>query len=181
MSNRRKVLIFLFILAAVVIIDRAGKYLATECLADGLRRSYLADLLRLEYMHNTGAILGLGSQLPEGIRRWLMPVSTILILIWVSVMLVRDRKFGWVAAGFCLVWAGGFANLVDRIAYGQVVDFFNLGIGEIRTGTSNLADVAIMAGIPLILIGWLPSKPKESGIDAPGGDSAGSSLQGGVS
>lgn len=178
MGNRKKIMIFLIILVTVLFIDRAGKYLATEYLADGVRRSYLADLLRLEFMHNTGAILGLGSQLPEAIRRWIMPVSTIVILIWVSIILVRDRKFGWAAAGFCLVWAGGFANLVDRIAYGQVVDFFNLGIGEIRTGTSNLADVAIMVGIPLILIGWMPSKPKESGIDAPGGESAGISSQG---
>jgi signal peptidase II len=164
-KDRKKIIAFLIITAAVYLVDRAGKYLATEHLADGLRRSYLADLLRLEYIHNSGAILGLGSQLPEQIRRWLMPLATIAILIWVSVMLIREKGFGWAAAGFCLVWGGGFANLVDRIAYGEVVDFFNIGIGSVRTGTSNLADVAIMAAIPLILIGWWPRTAEDESAD----------------
>jgi signal peptidase II len=169
-SNRRKLLVFLIFVVAVLLADRAGKYLATEFLSDGMRHSYLADLLRLEYMQNSGAILGLGSQLPDGIRRPLMPLTTVAILIWVSIMLVRDRGFGWAAAGFSLVWGGGFANLIDRVAYGQVVDFFNLGIGTVRTGTSNLADVAIVIGIPLILIGWWPSKPAAVGAEGDGAD-----------
>ena len=59
------------------------------------------------------------------------------------------------------MWAGGFSNLVDRLAYGKVFDFFNLGFGAVRTGTSNLADVAIMAGIPLIAIGWWRTKQEQ--------------------
>ena len=156
MADRRKLFSFLIITAAVYFIDRAGKYLAIEYLAGGLSRSYLGDLLRLEFVKNTGALLGFGSQLPEEIRRWVMPLSTIAILIWVSVLLAREKRFGWAAAGFALVWGGGFANLADRIAFGEVVDFFNIGIGSLRTGTSNLADVAIVVGIPLILIGWWP-------------------------
>ncbi len=179
MIRFKKIILFVIILGAVFFVDRAGKYLATVYLADGLRHSCLAGLLRLEYMHNSGAILGLGSQLPEEIRRWLMPLATIVILVWVSVILIREKGFGWAAAGFSLVWGGGFANLADRIAYGQVVDFFNLGVGEIRTGTSNLADLAIVAGIPLILIGWLPSKPKESGTDAKSDASVEKGLSGG--
>ena len=160
MSNRRKLLWFLVFVTAVLLIDQAGKYLATQYLSDGLRRAYLGDLLRLEYMKNPGAILGLGSQLPETIRRWFMPLATVVILVWVSIMLVREKGFGRAAAGFALVWGGGFANLIDRVAFGEVVDFFNLGVGNtLRTGTSNLADVAIVIGIPLILIGWWPSKP----------------------
>jgi signal peptidase II len=164
-SNRRRLLLFMAFVAGVLLIDQAGKFLATEYLVDGLRRSYLADILRLEYMKNTGAILGLGSKLPDEIRRWLMPSTTIVILIAVSGMLIREAKSGWGTAGLSLVWAGGFANLVDRIAYGEVVDFFNLGIGAVRTGTSNLADVAIMIGIPMILIGWRPSKEPTPSID----------------
>ena len=48
--------------------------------------------------------------------------------------------------------AGGLSNLVDRIAMGSVIDFLNIGIGPIRTGIFNVADVAIMAGIALLLV-----------------------------
>jgi signal peptidase II len=152
--NRRKVLGFLAVVAAVLVVDRIGKQLATKYLVGGESHSYLADTVRLEFTRNAGAILGLGSQLPEGLRNWLLPVLTAAVLILVLVLLVREPGFGLGAAGLSLAWGGGFANFIDRLVYGEVVDFFNLGIGEVRTGISNLADVAIMVGIPLILIGW---------------------------
>jgi signal peptidase II len=145
---------FTVVTGAVVFIDHAGKLLAAHFLAEGVRHSFLADVLRVEPVFNTGAILGLGSQLPDGIRVWLLPVLTAAVLIWVGGMLIREKQFGWAFAGLSLVWAGGFSNLVDRAVYGRVFDFFNVGIGPFRSGTSNLADVAILAGLPLILIGW---------------------------
>jgi signal peptidase II len=48
--------------------------------------------------------------------------------------------------------AGGISNLVDRIALGRVIDFLNVGIGPFRTGIFNVADVAIMAGIAVLLV-----------------------------
>jgi signal peptidase II len=154
----KKIGVFVLIVAAVAVIDHAGKLIAAYGLADGARYSYLADFLRLEALTNTGAILGLGSQLPETIRTWMMPVVTLAVLIWVSVLLLRETDCGAAFAGLSLVWAGGFSNLVDRLAYGKVFDFFNFGFGTVRTGTSNLADVAILAGIPLIAIGWWRTK-----------------------
>ena len=47
--------------------------------------------------------------------------------------------------GFVLFLAGGLSNLTDRIAIGSVIDFLNVGIGPLRTGIFNVADVAIMA------------------------------------
>jgi lipoprotein signal peptidase len=154
----KKIGAFVMITAVVVLVDHVGKLLAAAFLADGVRHSYLADFLRLEAVINTGAILGLGSQLPDALRVWVMPAVTAAVLVWVSGMLIREKEFGAACAGLSLVWAGGFSNLVDRLAYGQVFDFFNFGIGTVRTGTSNLADVAILAGIPLIAIGWWRSK-----------------------
>jgi signal peptidase II len=160
-KDRKQLAIFALIVAAVVIIDHAAKLIAAAYLDEGARYSYLADFLRLEAVHNTGAILGLGSQLPENLRVWMMPAVTIAVLIWVSVMLFRETECGAAYIGLTLVWAGGFSNLVDRLAYGQVFDFFNMGFNSIRTGTSNLADVAIVIGIPLISIGWLRAKKEE--------------------
>lgn len=170
---QKAVLAFVVIVALIVLIDHISKLLAADFLADGLRRSYLADAIRLEAVFNTGAILGLGSQLPEGIRTWVMPFVTAAVLIWVSVLLIREREFGLATVGLSLVWAGGFSNLVDRMAYGQVFDFMNIGVGVIRTGIFNLADMAIMAGIPVITIGWLRSKQVrgEAGIEDKSGSS----------
>jgi signal peptidase II len=161
----RKIGAFAICVTVVTVLDHTVKLLALAFLSDGQRYAYLRDVVRIEGTYNTGAILGLGSQLPDGIRAWVMPFVTVLILIWVSVLLIRERGFGLAAAGLSLVWAGGFSNLVDRLAYGQVYDFANLGIGPVfRTGIFNVADMVIVAGIPLILIGWLRTKSPQPQI-----------------
>jgi signal peptidase II len=57
--------------------------------------------------------------------------------------------------GVCLVLAGGASNWVDRVVRGSVVDFLNVGVGPLRTGIFNVADVAIMVGVALLLVGGL--------------------------
>jgi signal peptidase II len=59
----------------------------------------------------------------------------------------------WGITGGALIVGGGFSNLIDRLFHnGAVVDLLHIGIGRVRTGIFNLAEVAIMAGIGLMLI-----------------------------
>ena len=52
--------------------------------------------------------------------------------------------------GVALLIAGGGSNWLDRITRGSVIDFLNVGIGPVRTGVFNVADVAIVMGVALI-------------------------------
>ncbi len=52
-----------------------------------------------------------------------------------------------------LVLSGGIGNLLDRLLHdGRVIDFMNVGIGSLRTGIFNVADVCIMIGISLVVL-----------------------------
>ena len=53
--------------------------------------------------------------------------------------------------GVSLFAAGGASNLLDRVIYGNVIDFMNVGIGSVRTGIFNVADMAIMLGAAIVL------------------------------
>ena len=66
--------------------------------------------------------------------------------------------------------AGGGSNLVDRALHGAVVDFLNVGIGPLRTGIFNVADMAIMLGAALLVVeGWRGGdSPKWEGRSAKG-------------
>ena len=44
------------------------------------------------------------------------------------------------------------SNLLDRITYGKVIDFMNLGLGPVRTGIFNVADMAIMLGAAIVVV-----------------------------
>ena len=64
-------------------------------------------------------------------------------------------RSGWprrALLGATLFVAGGASNLVDRITYGTVIDFMNAGIGPLRTGVFNVADMAIMLGAGILVI-----------------------------
>ena len=47
---------------------------------------------------------------------------------------------------------GGVSNWIDRLLHGRVVDFLNVGIGSLRTGIFNVADVAIMAAVAMLVL-----------------------------
>ncbi len=52
-----------------------------------------------------------------------------------------------------LIFSGGVSNLIDRFAHnGYVIDFLNLGVGSLRTGIFNVADIAIALGALLLLM-----------------------------
>jgi signal peptidase II len=66
-----------------------------------------------------------------------------------------SRWEGWPALGLTLFIAGAASNWIDRVVRGSVVDFLNLGIQSVRTGIFNVADVAIMVGVALVVVGEL--------------------------
>lgn len=138
---------------ATIGCDRVSKHVAQSILADASRQSFLGDTVRLEYVENTGAFLGLGAEWPAGARWALFTVGNAVLLAVVVGVAIRHRWSGLSAAGTALFVSGGLSNLLDRALRGSVPDFLNLGIGPIRTGIFNVADVAIMLGVALLLVG----------------------------
>jgi signal peptidase II len=135
--------------------DRVTKHVAAASLSDGHVRSYLSDTIRLQYVENTGGVLGLGAELPSSVRMTLFTAVTGMVLVGLAVIAMRHRWQGWLLAGAWLVVAGGASNWIDRLVRGSVVDFMNVGIGPLRTGIFNVADVAIMLGVAMVAwTGW---------------------------
>ena len=63
-----------------------------------------------------------------------------------------------------LLLAGGIGNLIDRTFHGGlVIDFLNVGIGPLRTGIFNVADMAIMAGFGLLILYSVGFRDGQSG------------------
>ena len=146
-ARHRAVLLSLALLT--IGCDRVTKHLAVVRLHGLPRQSFLADTLRLEYAENRGAFLSLGAHCPAPVRTLLFTLGASLILAGVAIVGLRQHLTVRVAVGLTLAWAGGVSNLVDRAARGSVVDFLNVGVGSLRTGIFNVADVAILAGTVL--------------------------------
>jgi signal peptidase II len=135
--------------------DQVTKALAEEHLAGRPPVLMLGGALRLLYAENTGAFLSLGSGLPEAARLWIFVVITgaVLGLLLVYGLTHRDSLRPFEVVALALVVGGGIGNLIDRIALGLVRDFLFLGVGVLRTGVFNVADMAITGGALLMLGG----------------------------
>ncbi len=148
----RTIVIFLITLGSIA-CDQATKLIAKRYLRPGDYFSYAGDIFRLQYAENSGAFLGLGSSLPDPWRQLIFTVLVGIFLLALLVYLLRSREltsFATVCLAF--ICAGGLSNLIDRIAYdGRVVDFLNVGIGPLRTGIFNVADMAITFGALFML------------------------------
>jgi signal peptidase II len=165
MSPKKRVGVVLFILLISVFLDQATKKMATQMLMGHPPIVYLGNLFRLDYVENPGAFLSLGGTLSPEVRFWVLniAVSVFLLVLFYSVLTSRTMTF-FNTVCLSLVLGGGVSNLIDRFfrQNGQVIDFMNMGIGSLRTGVFNVADVFIMFGIIAYALTTLSAPQAES-------------------
>jgi signal peptidase II len=117
--------------------------------------SLLGGVIELQLVANPGAFLSLGAGLPEAVRHVVLIGLVPLALVLVGVLFWRAPGASpsqVLALG--LISGGGLGNWLDRVfGDGAVTDFVSLGVGALRTGIFNVADVAIVAGLALLLRG----------------------------
>jgi signal peptidase II len=151
--RKRTVLVSLVLLSSVG-CDRVTKEVAEDSLRGLGRISMLRDTARLEYVENRGAFLGVGAKLPEPARTILLTGGVaVMVAVLLGVALLARGNTRLQTAAWALIASGGLGNLWDRIGRdGAVVDFLNLGIGTLRTGVFNVADLAIVVGVGVLAL-----------------------------
>ncbi|MGJ8680049.1 signal peptidase II [Paraglaciecola sp.] len=136
-----------------VALDQATKWYASAHLPKFKMTSYWGDTLRIGYAENTGAFLGLGSSMSDEAKFWIFVCAVGAILLGLLIYIFKTKTQptkGLVALS--LIFSGGISNFYDRATNnGAVIDFLNMGIGSLRTGIFNVADMAIMLGVFMLL------------------------------
>lgn len=139
------------LLAATAGCDRVTKHYAVTTLAGNPGQSYLGDTIRLDYHENAGGFLSTGSTWSPSARTIVFQVANGAFLFGTLILAYRYQWSRLAASGLILFLAGGVSNWIDRVTIGRVVDFLNVGVGPVRTGIFNVADVAIIAGVALLV------------------------------
>jgi len=150
--------LFLAIIIVCVGCDQQTKLMAKEQLSYGQPIEYFDGMFKLIYAENTGAFLGLGDSLSPNLKYlFLIFIPTFVLFLFAATYFKASASFGQFI-GMSLIVGGGIGNLIDRVAYGSVVDFMNLSYGGLRTGIFNFADVAVSTGLILLLFSIYRSK-----------------------
>jgi signal peptidase II len=170
--RRGGLLVFALVVLASVGCDHAAKRAAEQHLAAAEARTLAGGVVHLELTHNFGAFLGMGAELPAPVRQLLLLGMVPLLIALVCLVLVRElgRSVSTMTA-LGLLAGGGLGNWLDRLRQeGAVTDFVSVAIGAFRTAMFNVADVAVMTGLVLVVLAMvrrLPSPPPAA--DAPPG------------
>lgn len=159
MKNNRTLFITILIVVNIA-LDQISKFWVRANVPAGSRSEILGEYFTLHNVENTGAFLGLGSDFNPVLKIILLNVLPVVVLTLVLFHIFRDKtldKFSLI--GFCCIIGGGIANLYDRILYGQVTDFWHIDLGGVfRTGIFNIADVSVMVGMGLLILGNFKKK-----------------------
>jgi signal peptidase II len=143
-----RLLLAVAILSTCIGCDQATKQLASRELKDAPPKTFLGGAIRLEYALNSGGFLSLGGELPKHVRTGFFIGFNVLMMLAICGYLIVRRKTSllmFVAILYFL--AGGVGNLIDRVTNdGLVIDFLNVGVGPLRTGIFNVADMALLFG-----------------------------------
>lgn len=152
MAKKSRWLWFCVVCLVVVVIDQWMKQYALANWKGLPPRSFFYDLFRIQYAPNPGAFLGMFGNLSRELRFLILTILNGVILTGVSVYILFGKNVSkYIFIAFALVVAGGIGNMIDRIRFEFVIDFFNIGIGGLRSGIFNIADMAISAGFIMML------------------------------
>lgn len=145
-----------FLILLVLVLDQSSKYWIAQHLVDN-QLIVWCDFFNLRLAHNTGAAFSLFRNHDGTISLWalvfLIGLATLISLglAW-RLFIWRQTLATLNAISYALILAGAVGNVIDRIRYGYVIDFFDFHIQSWHYATFNVADCAVVIGVLLLLL-----------------------------
>jgi signal peptidase II len=141
---------WLWLSLLAVILDQGSK-LAIAGSMQLYESIQIMPFFKLTYVHNTGAAFSFLSE-AGGWQRWFFAGLALVISAVIAVWLTRLNKHETLLAiALALVLGGAVGNLIDRLAYGYVIDFLDVYYDTWHWPAFNIADSAITLGVILML------------------------------
>src|SRR5512143_1491945 len=157
--RRAHALLVVLVILGGVALDQAVKIAAVRLLEGRAPVTVAGGLVQLRSVENRGAMLSLGSGLTPRQRLWIFTIAECALLGGLVAYAVLSAGASalelWAVA---LVASGGVGNVIDRVALDYVRDYVLIGIDGLPTAAFNVADVLVVVGAVLLLVGALRSR-----------------------
>ena len=138
---------------ATLVVDQASKWWLMDVLAEAGRPIELLPVFNLVMVWNPGVSFGMfqsGSAWAPWILSALAMVIVLILMRWLA---KAETRF--IAAGLGFVIGGAVGNVVDRMVWGKVADFFDFHVGSWHWPAFNIADTAIVIGAAILILDGL--------------------------
>ncbi len=149
---------------SIILLDQITKYYIDSYMSVGDSFPVIQGLLNITYVRNPGAAFGIFAGSPAVFRTvFLIAVtSAAMVLILYYVWMKRERG-PLMNLALSLIFGGAGGNLIDRIRFGEVIDFLDFYIGPYHWPAYNVADAAISTGAVFLLITLIWKKGDKGG------------------
>ncbi len=146
----------ILIVCILLIIDQGSKFLLESILTQGSIQ-IIPNFFKLDITYNTGAAWSILSG-----NVWFLIILSFLILGILIYMYPTIHDSKQKSISYSLLYAGTLGNLIDRIVFGYVKDFFSVRLFHYQFPVFNFADIFIVCGAILLII-VLEREEKENG------------------
>src|SRR5487761_2097761 len=150
---------WLLVSVVVIILDQLSKATISSHFVYGESFAVM-PFFNLVLAHNTGAAFSFLSD-AGGLQRWLFSAIALVASAWIIWLLRKHQSQKLFCFALAFILGGALGNLIDRIAYGYVVDFLDFFWGSAHFAAFNLAGSAITCGAALLI--WDSFKGKNHG------------------
>ena len=150
MSWSRRFVLTVAVALAAAGLDQASKWLMLAVVMDPPRVIELAPFLNLRLGFNTGVTFGMFAESAAG-AVWLLVSIKLAVVAWLLHWLRRAAN-RTEATAIGLIIGGAIGNIADRLRIGAVTDFIDAHYGGWHWPTFNMADVAIVCGVTLLVL-----------------------------
>lgn len=149
--EKKKLISWIIIIVATVVLDQVTKVFAVKFLADGASFDVIPGVFRFTYVENRGAAFGMLSD-----NRWLFMIISVIAIGALLFYLWKFRPDSALACtALCMIIGGGIGNMIDRVALGYVVDFLDFcAFPNLWKWVFNVADAFVCVGAGLLIL-WL--------------------------
>lgn len=144
---------------AIFILDQITKYIIYHNMRFGQSIHVIGDFFMITYTRNYGAAFSILSNANANFRTPFFLGISVITIILIIIFYKRIVKTGKLAqVSFGLILGGASGNLMDRIRWGNIVDFLDFGIKNVRWPVFNIADSSICTGVAVMIILMMKEK-----------------------
>ncbi len=149
----KRFIYFLIVAIPIVVLDQVSKIYIENNFFLGQAVNVVPGFLNIVSVRNRGVAFGFLRDYNTvfGVPI-LLVIGLIAIVVIFYIYLREDEHFLWRRIGLCLVLAGTFGNLIDRIRSGEVIDFVDIYFRSYHWPAFNVADSAITTGAVLLIV-----------------------------
>lgn len=143
-----KVKFLALVAGGVLILDQVTKAWVLTHLALGDSLTVIPGFFDLTHVHNPGGAFGFLSTMSPMVRAAVFIAASAIaagLILWFYLQTPIHQRL--LAFGLALIFGGALGNLIDRVRFGVVIDFFDVYVGQMHWPAFNVADSAITVGV----------------------------------